>query len=76
MSDKFFFKCTSNKNAPILVLDTFWEAEEMKRHPDYVRVDQYGDVIIDESAGAPNRIPVHVDPPAPKRPILGLPKRK
>jgi hypothetical protein len=77
---KFYFKCTANPNAPVLVLDTYWEAEEMRTHPDYVRVDEHGDLVIDaERDNAPHRFPLVADakPAAatPKRAKLGLPKK-
>lgn len=57
---QFCFRCKTNPRAALLVLDTFWEAEEMKNHPDYERVNELGEVIVDESATAPNRIPIVV----------------
>jgi hypothetical protein len=75
-----FFKCTTNKGAPILSLEP-WEAEEMRTHPDYIEVDEHGDFVPDPKADYPNRIPLQGNMPAAvvapkKRPILGLPKRK
>jgi hypothetical protein len=55
---KFYFRCKANPTAPLLVLDTYWEAAEMKDHPDYERIDESGEVIVDESEGAENRIPL------------------
>lgn len=54
---KFHFRCKTNPTAPLLVLDTFWEAEEMKNHPDYERIDELGEVVVFEEDSAPNRIP-------------------
>lgn len=75
---KFYFKCISpgvSPNAPLFVTEQFWEAEEMKRNPEYVRVDKDGREIVSEEANAESRIPF--SPPAPtKRPVLRAPKRK
>lgn len=54
---KFFFRCKTNPSAPLLELDTFWEAEEMKDHPDYERIDEAGELVVYEEDSAPNRIP-------------------
>lgn len=54
---KYYFRCKSNLNAPILTLDTYWEANEMRDHPDYERIDEMGEVIVDEAEQAENRIP-------------------
>lgn len=70
-----YFKCTTNPRAPLLTLEA-WEAEEMKSHPDYVEVDDQGDLVLDMKADYPNRIPLVGNPPAAKRPILGLPKKR
>lgn len=67
MSGKqYFFRCKSNLKAPLLVLDTFWEAEEMKNHPDYERVDEFGEVVVDEASQAPHPIPFHMTGSAAK----------
>lgn len=55
----FYFRCKTNPTAPLLALDSFWEAEEMKNHPDYERIDETGEVVKDEEADAPTRIPFH-----------------
>lgn len=57
MSTPFFFRCKTNRSAPLLVLDTIWEANEMKNHPDYERIDEMGEVIVDETENAPTQIP-------------------
>jgi hypothetical protein len=57
MSQKFYFRCTSNPSAAPLVLDSYWEAQEMRNHPDYERIDEFGEVIIDEGEEAENPIP-------------------
>ena len=59
-STKFYFRCKTNPNAPILTLETFWEAQEMINHPDYERIDETGEVIVDEKESAENQIPFHV----------------
>lgn len=56
----FYFRCKTNPNAPLLVLEHFWEAEEMKRHVDYERVDEHGAVVVYEDESAPNQIPFAV----------------
>jgi hypothetical protein len=81
MSDKFYFRCTSNPTAPFLVLDSAWEAEEMKSHPDYERVTAAGEVILDPMNTAPLRIPFsppkREEPAKPaKRATLKMPNRK
>lgn len=58
MSDTFAFRCKSNPDAPLLVLSTFWEAKEMRGHPDYERVDEFGDVVVDEEDRAAPSIPI------------------
>lgn len=55
----YYFRCKSNMKAPLLVLDTFFEAEEMKNHPDYDRVDEFGEVIRSEESEAPHPMPFH-----------------
>jgi hypothetical protein len=42
-----FYRCTSNPNGPLLKLEA-WEAKDMRNHPDYERVDQFGEVIVEE----------------------------
>jgi hypothetical protein len=57
MSVMFFYRCKSNLNAPLLKL-TAWEAREMANHPDYERVDEFGEVVetTDDMEGT---IPFH-----------------
>lgn len=55
---KFHFRCKSNPNAPVLTLTTKWEAAEMAEHPDYERIDEFGEPILDE-----------YDTPAEKSPL-------
>lgn len=45
---KFYFRCRSNPRAPLVELDSRWEAEEMKSHPDYDQVDEDGIPMIPE----------------------------
>ncbi len=40
----FYFRCISNPNGPLLKL-VGWEAREMKEHPDYEEVDEFGEVV-------------------------------
>jgi hypothetical protein len=44
MSNMLYFRCKSNPTGPLLKL-VAWEAREMKNHPDYERVDEFGEVI-------------------------------
>jgi len=57
MSQKFYFRCTTNPTAKPLVLDSYWEAQEMRNHPDYERIDEFGEVIVDEADQAERPIP-------------------
>lgn len=43
-----YFRCKANLNGPVLKLDSNWEAEEMKNHPDYEEVDLFGEVVKQE----------------------------
>lgn len=61
MSDKkFYFRCKTNPSAAPLVLDSFWEASQMKNHPDYERIDECGELIVDERDSAENQIPLNM----------------
>jgi len=42
----FYFRCRTNPGAPLLVLETEWEAKEMKKHPDYDQVDEDGLPVV------------------------------
>lgn len=53
----FYFRCKTNPSGPLLVLETVWESLEMKNHPDYERIDEMGEVIVDETDNAPTQIP-------------------
>ena len=55
----YYFRCKTNTKGPLLVLDTFFEAEEMKNHPDYERVDEFGEVMVSEESTAPHPMPFH-----------------
>jgi hypothetical protein len=57
MAEYHYFRCKTNPRAPLLKLMP-WEAREMKTHPDYDRVDEFGEVIAieDEMDGT---IPLH-----------------
>jgi hypothetical protein len=57
---EFFFRCKSNPTAPLLVLTTFWEAKEMRNHPDYERIDEFGELVKDEQDEAPGQIPLAI----------------
>ena len=43
---KYYFRCNTNPSAPLLVLDTEWEAKEMRTNVDYDAVDETGEPII------------------------------
>lgn len=45
MTKWYYFRCKSNPiNGPLLKL-LAGEAREMKNHPDYERVDEFGEII-------------------------------
>lgn len=68
MSDqKFYFRCKSNPSAPPLVLTTYWEAKEMQNHPDYERIDEFGEVIVSEEDKAEGGIPLVMTSQARRR---------
>ena len=48
-ADKFYFRCRTNPTAPLLTLETEWEAKEMRTHPDYDAVDEDGLPFVPES---------------------------
>jgi hypothetical protein len=54
---QFYFRCKTNPSAKPLVLESFWEAQEMRNHPDYERIDAFGEVIVGEEDQAENSIP-------------------
>jgi len=43
---KFYFSCNMNPSAPLLVLDSQWEADEMRTNPAYDPVDADGMPIV------------------------------
>jgi hypothetical protein len=49
---QYFYRCKTNPTAKLLVLESFWEAKEMRDHPDYERIDEFGEVVIDEELEA------------------------
>lgn len=57
MAKQYHYKCRSNPNAPLLTLG-YWDAQEMKNHPDYDRVDELGLPIIEEDVEVPQQIPI------------------
>ena len=58
MAKQFHFRCTANRSAPILTVNTPWEAKDMRSHPDYEELNELGEVIeqVDEMEGT---IPFH-----------------
>ena len=51
MSESYYFRCRTNPTAPLLILDTEWEAREMKANLEYDRVDEDGlPVVVEEDA--------------------------
>jgi len=53
MSQKYFYRCRSNPTAPVLVLDTEWEAKEMRTNLEYDQVDEDGlPVVVEEEPEA------------------------
>jgi hypothetical protein len=70
------FKCTANPNGPLFITEQFWEAVDMRKHPDYIEVDEHGDLILNPETQAEQRIPFNPPAPtAPRRNILTLPKK-
>jgi hypothetical protein len=57
---KYYFRCTSNPSAPPLVINSYWEMQELLNHPDYERIDEFGEVIVDEKDTAENQIPLQI----------------
>jgi hypothetical protein len=48
MSKQYHFRCKSNLKAPLLTLHTAWEAKEMRNHPDYEEIDEFGEIVVHE----------------------------
>ena len=57
--EAYYFRCRTNPTAPLLVLNTEWEAREMRTNPDYDRVDADGLPIVDEDEPVEQGIPFH-----------------
>ena len=45
MTKTYFFRCKSNPTGGPLLKLTAGEAREMENHPDYERVDEFGEVV-------------------------------
>lgn len=60
MTAKYYYRCKANPSAPPLVLETYWEHVEMSNHPDYERIDECGELIVDEKDTAENQIPIEM----------------
>ena len=55
---KHYYRCRSNPTAPLLVLDTEWEAKEMRGHREYDEVDEDGlPVVVEDDTEEKNFIP-------------------
>jgi hypothetical protein len=67
---KFYFKgLNSGPYAPLLVLDTYWEAKEMETNPEYVRVTAEGVVIQREEDEAEPQLPFSPPQAEPRKKI-------
>ena len=44
---KNYYRCRSNPTAPLLVLDSEWEAKEMRMNLEYDHVDEDGLPVVD-----------------------------
>ena len=44
---KNYYRCRSNPSAPLLVLDSEWEAKEMRQNLEYDHVDEDGLPVVD-----------------------------
>jgi hypothetical protein len=53
---EYWFKCSSNENAPAMKVDSLWEARDMRNHPDYYEVDETGLPVTNAEQGEPPRI--------------------
>lgn len=56
----YYFRCKANPTAKPLELHSYWEAQEMLNHPDYERIDECGEIIVDEKDTAENQIPLQI----------------
>ena len=53
-----YFRCKSNPNAPLLVLNADWEANEMRTNLEYDEVDEDGlPVVVKEQPQEEQSIP-------------------
>ena len=50
---KNYYRCRSNPSAPLLVLDSEWEAKEMRQNLEYDHVDEDGLPVVDAEEAAP-----------------------
>lgn len=60
--EKYYFRCKSNPDAPLLTLTTEWEAREMRTNEEYDRVDEDGLPVVVEDEPVPEvdvSIPFH-----------------
>ena len=51
---KNYYRCRSNPSAPLLVLDSEWEAKEMRLNLEYDHVDEDGLPVVDEDEPTPD----------------------
>ena len=51
---KNYYRARSNPSAPLLVLDTEWEAKEMRLNLEYDHVDSDGLPVVDEEEPPPD----------------------
>ena len=51
---KNYYRCRSNPSAPLLVLDSEWEAKEMRLNLEYDHVDSDGLPVVDEEESTPD----------------------
>jgi len=70
MTPKFIFRCIANPKGPLFVTDNFYEAEDMRKHPDYQEEDADGNLVINQRDLAPTRIPFGAPAESSRRPIL------
>jgi hypothetical protein len=75
MTQKFIFRCTSNPKGPLFITDNFYEAEDMRKHPDYQEEDKDGNVIVQQKDLAPGRITFGAPAESARRPILTVKKK-
>lgn len=51
---KNYYRCRSNPAAPLLVIDSEWEAKEMLLNREYDHVDEDGLPVVDEEELTPS----------------------